>query len=283
MKIAYLDCFSGISGDMNARRAGRRRRPGGKINEAIASLGLPGCRLVAREVRKHGFRATQVTVEYAPEHVHRHLHQILAMIEAGRLSPRQKGTAGRSSPGWPRPRPRSTAAAVEQVISTRWGGRFDRRHRGTAVGCDCWGWSGCTPPPVPTGTGRIRIAHGEFRRARPGHGRTVAGIPLAPSAIECELTTPTGAAILATLVESFGPLPAMTNATDRLRRRPTRSGASKPMFLRLLVGETSDEDAGSQVCVLETNLDDISGELIGYCIGRLWEAGALDVTRRPSK
>ena len=95
------------------------------------------------------------------------------------------------------------------------------------------------------------------------------------------MTTPTGAAILATLVDSFGPLPAM-----KIERIGYGAGqkdfAGRPNILRLLVGEAveaarSPATQAEQVCVLETNLDDISGELVGYCISRLWDAGALDV------
>ena len=94
MHIAYLDCFSGISGDMMLGAlvdAGPLER----LNEAIGSLGLPGCRLIAEEVKKLGMRATQVTVQYQPEHAHRHLGDILAMIHAGRLSARQRELAER--------------------------------------------------------------------------------------------------------------------------------------------------------------------------------------------
>ena len=130
--------------------------------------------------------------------------------------------------------------------------------------------------PVPTGSGRVRIAHGEVSIPAPATAELLRDIPLAESAIACELTTPTGAAILATLVDAFGPLPSMTNERigDGAGQRDLDEQAN---LLRLLVGEAAGQPPGDQVCVLETNLDDTSGELIGYCITRLWEAGALDV------
>jgi uncharacterized protein (DUF111 family) len=104
------------------------------------------------------------------------------------------------------------------------------------------------------------------------------GVPLAESATHGELTTPTGAAILKTLAESFGPLPAMK--IERIGYGAgQRDWADRPNILRLLVGETAETltaDADS-ICVMETNLDDATGEVIGYCITRLWQAGALDV------
>jgi uncharacterized protein (DUF111 family) len=108
------------------------------------------------------------------------------------------------------------------------------------------------------------------------------GVPLAPSTIEAELTTPTGAAILAALAKEFGPPPAMT-----IRRIGYGAGqrdlAEQPNLLRVLIGEAQNEASdladveSDTVWVLETNLDDATGETIGYCIERLWQAGALDV------
>ena len=131
--------------------------------------------------------------------------------------------------------------------------------------------------PIPTGGGRIRIAHGEFSVPAPATAELLRGVPLAESAIEAELTTPTGAAIVTTLAERFGPPPAMT-----LERIGVGAGGrdlpQQANVLRLLVGEAAEEAAAAdQVCVLETNLDNASGELVGYCIERLWDAGALDV------
>ncbi len=102
------------------------------------------------------------------------------------------------------------------------------------------------------------------------------GIPLAESHVASELTTPTGAAILATLVDTFGPLPAMT--VNRVGYGAgQRDLADQANLLRLFVGEAADAVTTDQIWVLETNLDDTTGEMIGYCTTRLWEAGALDV------
>jgi uncharacterized protein (DUF111 family) len=101
-------------------------------------------------------------------------------------------------------------------------------------------------------------------------------VPLAETPIDAELTTPTGAAILAALVEQFGQLPPMTIDTIGYGAG-TRDLEQQANLLRLFVGEAEGDGQGEQVWTVETNLDDISGELVGYCTSRLWESGALDV------
>jgi uncharacterized protein (TIGR00299 family) protein len=277
MKLAYLDCGSGISGDMTLGALVDAGVTLTALNEAIASLGLPGCRLVAEEVKKQGFRAMQVRVEAPPEQAHRHLHHILAMIDGSRLTDRQKDIARRIF---------SRLADAEAKVH---GTTVDKVHFheigavdsiadivGAAVGWDLLGVDRIMASPVPTGTGRIRIAHGECNIPAPATAELLVGIPLAESSVAGELTTPTGAAILATLVDAFGPLPSM-----KIQRigygAGQRDWQQQPNILRLLVGETVHPGEVQQVWVLQTNLDDTTGELIGYCTTRLLEAGALDV------
>lgn len=249
------------------------------LNAAIGSLGLPGCRLRAEEVKKNGFRATQVTVDYEHEHKHRHLSQIMAIIEAGQLSERQKTVARRIFTRLAEAEAKVHGTTVEAIHFHEVGAVDSIADIvGAAVGWDLLGVERILASPVPTGSGKIRIAHGECSVPAPATAELLQNIPLAESAAQGELTTPTGAAILSTLVERFGPLPAM-----KIGRIGYGAGqrdyADRPNLLRLLVGETADDagDASEQVCVLETNLDDISGERIGYCTAQLWELGVLDV------
>jgi uncharacterized protein (TIGR00299 family) protein len=147
---------------------------------------------------------------------------------------------------------------------------------GAAIGWDLLGAQRIVCSPVPTGSGFVEIAHGRCAIPAPATAELLKGIPLAESRVLCELTTPTGAAILATLVNSFGPVPAMT-----IERIGYGSGQKdleeQANLLRLLVGETADQPSDEQLWVVETNLDDISGEVVGHTIAQLWSAGALDV------
>lgn len=278
MKIAYFDCASGISGDMTLGALVDAGVDVAALNRAIGSLGLPGCRLDAREVKKHALRATQVTVQYEPEHKHRHLHHILELLDAAELTGRQRQTARRIFTRLAEAEAKVHGVAVEKVHFHEVGAADSIADVvGTAVGLDLLGVDRVVASPVPTGCGRVRIAHGEVSVPAPATAELLCGIPVAESNVEAELTTPTGAAILAALAERFGPVPSMT-----VRRVGYGAGQmdlpEQANVLRLILGEVADaaeeEDA---VCLVETNLDDTSGEMIGYACSRLWQAGALDV------
>ncbi len=277
MRIAYLDCASGISGDMTLGALVDAGVPLEDLNAAIGSLGLPGCRLVAAEVKKKGFRATQVVVEHEHEHAHRHLHHITAMIDAGRMTDRQKETARRIFTRLAEAEARVHGTTIEKVHFHEVGAADSIADIvGAAVGLDLLGIDRLVASPVPTGTGRIRIAHGDCSVPAPATAELLVGIPLAASSVAHELTTPTGAAILATLVSEFGPPPAMT--VERIGYGAgQRDLDEQANLLRIMVGRGSAPIESDEVWILETNLDDTSGELVGYCTEQLFQAGALDV------
>ena len=147
---------------------------------------------------------------------------------------------------------------------------------GAAVGLERLGIERIVASPVPTGCGTIRIAHGICSVPAPATAELLTGVPLAECPIPKEMTTPTGAAILSTLAEDFGSLPAMQ--VERIGYGAgTRDLEEQPNILRLLIGNSEVKAGGPTVWVLETNLDDMPGEQLGYCTERLWEAGVLDV------
>jgi uncharacterized protein (TIGR00299 family) protein len=277
MKLLYFDCASGISGDMTLGALIDLGVDLGQLNASIASLGLPDCRLTATEVRKNGFRAVQVMVHYPPEHKHRHLQHILEMIGGSNLAPRQKELAARIFTRLGEAEAKVHGVPVEKVHFHEVGAADSIADIvGTAVGLDLLGVQRIVVSPVPTGTGKVRIAHGECSIPAPATAELLRGIPLAASSVEAELTTPTGAAILAALADEFGPPPAMT-----IQRIGCGAGQrdleGQPNLLRLLLGVAAAGAPGDQAWVVETNLDDTSGELIGHCTALLWEADPLDV------
>jgi uncharacterized protein (TIGR00299 family) protein len=280
VRIAYFDCFSGISGDMTLGALVDAGVDARAIQEAVASLGLP-CELSFETVRRGGFRANYARVRAADEHAHRHLHHIEAIIENSVLSPAQKDLAGRIFR-----RLGEAEATVHGIdlkkIHFHEVGAVDSIVDivGAAVGLDLLGAERIEASPVPPGVGSVRAAHGRMPLPAPGTAELLKGVPLASSPVEMELTTPTGAAILTTVADQFGPLPAMTIEAIGLGAG-TRELPEQANILRLFVGHAALPAVSDRVWVLETNLDDLPGEVVGYTTEQLMKAGALDTFLTP--
>jgi len=280
VRIGYFECFSGISGDMTLGALVDAGVDADAIQAAVASLGLP-CTLSFEAVRRGGFRATYAKVDAAHEHVHRHMHHIEAIIANSVLTARQQDLALRifGKLG-------EAEAAVHGVdlskIHFHEVGAVDSIVDivGAAVGLDLLGVERFEASPVPPGRGSVVAAHGLMPLPAPATAELLKGIPLAASDVEMELTTPTGASILRTVAESFGPLPAMTIDAIGLGAG-TRELKGQANILRLFVGRVAVPADGDKVWVLETNLDDLPGEVVGYATEQLMAAGALDAFLTP--
>src|SRR6478736_7656373 len=203
MRVAHFDCFSGISGDMVLGAVIDAGVPADVIRAALDSLGLP-IRLEVERVIRCGFAATKATVAAADQEDYRFLPDVEAIIARGALTPRQSERAVAIF--------RKVAAAEAAVH----GMPLERVHFhevgaldsiadivGAAVGLDLLGVEKFTSSPVPTGTGTVKGAHGIMPIPTPGTAELLKGVPLAPSTVKAELTTPTGAAILTTVVSEY--------------------------------------------------------------------------------
>lgn len=278
MRIAYLDCASGVSGDMMLGALIDGGVDLAAVQQGVDSLGLTGCRLVCDEVQKHAFRALQLTVLHQSEHAHRHLHHIASMIEGSALTAPQRELALRIFRRLADAEAKVHGTSVEKVHFHEVGAVDSIADIvGSAIAWDLLGVERVVCSPIPTGTGFVEIAHGRCSIPAPATGELLVGVPLAASDVQGELTTPTGAAIVSTLVDDFGPLPALT--ISAIGYGAGQADFEHPNLLRLLVGDSPAETvaAGDQVVLLETNLDDSTGEAIGHCARLLEEAGALDV------
>jgi hypothetical protein len=287
MRIAYLDCASGISGDMTLGALVDAGADLAAIQAGIDSLGLAGCRLVASEVKKRGFRATQVVVHHEPEHAHRHLHHITAMIDRSQLSPRARDLTTQIFHKLADAEAKVHGSTIEKVHFHEVGAVDSIADVvGAALGFDLLGIERIVCSPVPTGHGYVEIAHGRCSIPAPATGELLCGVPLASLDVEGELTTPTGAAIVAALASGFGPLPAMT--VDRIGYGAGQKDFPQPNILRILLGTQPVSIASGDhrpqvesIVLLETNLDDCPGDAIGHTVERLFSAGALDVAVTP--
>lgn len=284
MKVAHFDCVSGISGDMTLGAVIDAGVPAEAIRAALASLGLP-LELEVERVKRCGFTATKATVHAKDEEDYRFLPDVEAIIARSALTPKQRELAS------------AIFLKLAQAEAVAHGMPLERVHfhevgaldsiadiLGAAVGLELLGVARFTSSPVPTGTGTVKGAHGIMPVPTPGTLELLKGVPLAPSDVKFELTTPTGAAILTTVVTQFTTSPAMT--VDRIGHGAgTKDFLDRPNILRLWVGTANPDRAvggdTDTVAVLETNLDDCTGEVIGYTIERLFTAGALDVFAVP--
>ncbi|HLJ96123.1 MAG TPA: nickel pincer cofactor biosynthesis protein LarC [Gemmataceae bacterium] len=280
MKVAHFDCFSGISGDMTLAALIDAGVDAQAISQGVDSLGLP-IKLEVEKIRKGGFAATAVRVEAPEEHSHRGLAQIEEILQRGNFSSRQRALAQRMFR-----RLAEAEAAVHGVplerIHFHEVGALDSIAdiAGAAIGLDLLGAERFTSRSVPTGSGLVQCAHGLMPIPAPGTAELLKGVPLAKSAIKAELTTPTGAAILTTVVQEWIDQPVMT--VERIGHGAgRREFVEQPNLLRLFVGTAAIPPERDQVWMLETNLDDLPAEVVGYCYELLLAAGALDVFSTP--
>jgi uncharacterized protein (TIGR00299 family) protein len=279
MKIAYFDCLSGISGDMTLGVLVDAGVDLAALQAGIDSLKLPkAVKLVASEVKRKGFRATKVNVEHEPEQAHRHLHHIVDMIDASDvITPPQKDLAKRIFTKLGEAEAKVHGTTLRKVHFHEVGAVDSIADIvGSAIGITLLGVDRIVCSPVPVGGGYIEIEHGRVTVPAPATAELLKGIPIAASTVQMELTTPTGAAIVSTVSDDYGALPSMSLSTIAYGAGE-RELKEQANIVRLMIGEAEPTQLGDQVLVLETNLDDISGEIIGHTTAKLFEAGALDV------
>ena len=250
------------------------------IQSAIVSLGLPG-EVSFETVRKAGFRATHARVVTPHEHVHRLWHHIESIIEKGALTPRQKDLATRIFMKLGEAEAKVHGVDLSRIHFHEVGALDSIIDIvGSAVGLDLLGVDRFEANSVPPGRGWIKAAHGRMALPAPATAEILKGVPLAESHVEMEMTTPTGAAILTTVCERFGPLPSLVVDAIGLGAG-TRDVPEQANILRLFVGRAELPFASDRIWALETNLDDLPGEVVGYTTTKLLDAGALDAFVTP--
>lgn len=299
MRIAYFDCFSGVSGDMILGALVDAGLPIEDLRKALAGLAVEGYRVEAHEVKRGPFRGTKVDVpvEGRPQ-PHRSLKDVEEILERSTLPDRVRADAVRIF--------RRLGEAEAAVHGTT----VERVHFHEVGAVDAivdvvgatWGlhWfdvQAIHASPLNVGQGFVEGAHGRLPVPAPGTLALLRGVPTYSSDVRAELTTPTGAAILSTLAATFGPLPPI-RVEAMGYGAGTREFAEQPNLLRLILGEGLDEVAGSPgvprveslgrlgaerdtVAVIEANLDDMSPQFFEPLMDRLFQAGALDFYLTP--
>jgi uncharacterized protein (TIGR00299 family) protein len=282
MKIAYLDTIAGISGDMTLGAFVSAGVPFDALVAEIGKLGLKGVELSPSRVVRHGISAMKIDVVIsAPDAKHRHLKNILHLIEGSGLDTRVADTAKRIFA--------EVAAAEAKIHDTT----IEKVHFhevgaldsivdivGAAVCLDLSGVEAVYTSPVKLGSGgTVGAEHGNLPVPGPAAMEILRNYPTVLTDIPFELTTPTGAAIVK--ATSSGVL-----ARERFTVNQVGYGAGSremtqiPNVLRVMIGELQTGDGG-EVCVVESNIDDMNPELYPYVMEKIFEAGALDAWITP--
>ena len=288
MRRAYIDCSSGISGDM--------------MLGALFDVGVPADELLAelkkvdvgyyefRRVRamRSGVAATKVEIKVEAKQPSRHMSDIEELIGKSALDKKVKSRALQvfsylaEAEGKVHDRPPEKVhfhevGAVDSILDIV----------GCSIGVEWLGVDEFTASMVNVGGGCIETQHGLYPVPAPASAELLRNVPTYSSGVEAELVTPTGAALLRSWVTRFGPMPAMK--VDRIGYGAgSRDIPKQPNVVRLMVGEAVAEEAGvpgrpegEAVSVVEANIDDMSPQLYGSFVEQAMAAGALDVSCNP--
>lgn len=281
MRTLHFDCFSGISGDMTLGALIDAGVDSGAIRSALDSLGLP-ITLEIERVKRNGIAATSVNVVAPEEDEHRYLPQVEEILGRGSMTSRQRTLALRIFRKLAEAEAQVHGLPIEKVHFHEVGALDSIADiAGSAVAIDLLGVEHVTCRSVPPGSGSVKCAHGVMPVPAPATAILLKGMPLAKAPVSGELVTPTGAAILAAVVNEFTEQPEMTVESIGCGAGK-RDPWEQPNVLRVLVGrKAAAHPTTDTVTILETNLDDVSPEIIGFCMDRLFAAGALDVYTVP--
>ena len=278
VKICYLDCFSGVSGDMLLGALADAGADADELRKGIGRLGLDGVELRFEKCKRSGIGGTNLTVQVEHDHHHRSLSRIEEIIAGSDLSERVKERSIRIFR-----RLGEVEAAIHQIpiekVHFHEVGALDSITDivGACIALDLLGIEKIYCSPLNLGSGTVEAAHGVMPVPAPATAALVQGIPTYSQGPAAELTTPTGAAIVTTLADEFGTMPAMRiggvgyGAGDRDFKK-------HPNLLRVVIGEQSQAREATRIFVIEANVDDMNPQLAGYVRERLLDTGALDVT-----
>lgn len=281
-RIGYADCFSGISGDMLLAallHAGLDRQ---LLVGELAKLGLSGLDLHISDEIDHAIGCVRVTVNSDRRQDLRTLPVILALLEGSDLDKAVIAKAGEVFLALARAEAKVHGIAVEQVHFHEVGALDTIVDVvGVVFGLYQLGIRRLVSSPLPTGHGFVECAHGLLPLPAPAVCELLQGVPTYGVDLRQELVTPTGAALIATLADSFGPLPPLTITATGYGAGNHILDNGQPNLLRLIIGESAEIVESQVVEVIETNIDDWSPEGFPHLTDLLFARGALDMTLTP--
>jgi len=278
MKIAYFDCFSGISGDMALGALLDLGFPETSLREGLAALPVEGYRVEISREQRQGLEGTSVCVR----------------VEGGKQPPRHYAQIRRMLSECSLPQPARDLAAeiferIAQAEAHVHGTPVDKVHFhevgavdalvdivGVALGIDGLGIKKCYVSSLPLGGGYVRCAHGVLPVPAPATVEILKGMRVKEHPVEAELVTPTGAAIAAVLAGPGHPnLPPLH--IGKVGYGVGDREFDHPNLLRIFLGELEEGYEADDVEVIECQIDDLQPELYPYLMERLLQSGAIDV------
>jgi hypothetical protein len=280
MKIAYFDCFSGVSGDMILGALIDAGLDPGGIRKTLAGIPLSGYEITAEKIVKNGIAGTRFNVATSGKQRERNLPDILKIIDESSLKEAVKKSAGDIF---------RNIARVEAAIHSK---KIEEIHfheigavdsiidiAGACAALDMMGIDQVQCSRINVGEGFVKCEHGLLPVPAPATASLLLGVPVYSSGVQAELATPTGAAIIAHFAGRYGPLPDM-------KVRSVGYGAGMkdlpvPNLLRVYIGEDEIPAGHETIISLETNIDDMNPEFYQHVFERLLESGAMDVYTTP--
>jgi pyridinium-3,5-bisthiocarboxylic acid mononucleotide nickel chelatase len=280
MKLAYFDCFSGISGDMTLGALLDAGCDIEYLRGELRGLQVSGWGLSGEKVWKNGMAATYARVKTEDQQKHRSLSAILEILKNSQLAPvvRERAAAIFQKLGEAEARVHDVplekihfheVGAVDAIVDIV----------GACIGFHALGIERFACSPLNVGGGTAKMAHGVLPVPAPATANLLQGKPTYSNGVHRELVTPTGAAIVATLCDSFGPQPAMSVSAIGYGAG-TADLEGQPNVLRIMIGDAPERIVPAQdqeITVIEANLDDMNPQIYGYFQEKALAAGALDV------
>jgi len=285
MRLAYFDCFSGISGDMILGALVDMGVPLKELAKRLSCLPITGYKLNAKIVKRAGFKATKVDVKLQGSEGRgrgsaKKWKDIKEIINASTLSSeiKQKGL--------------NIFKRLFEAEANVHGERFDKVHLhelgavdciidifGVLISLDMLDIEKIYSSPLNLGSGAIKTGHGILSVPAPATIELLKNVPVYSSDVSSELTTPTGAVIISSIAEGFGLMPHMQVSKIGIGAG-NKDFKNQPNVLRVFIGEDKGQVIrvkGQEISVIETNIDDMNPQIYEYVMERLFKTGALDV------
>jgi pyridinium-3,5-bisthiocarboxylic acid mononucleotide nickel chelatase len=276
--VAWFHCFAGIAGDMALGACLDAGAPLDEVTAILERLPIGGWALETELVMRGGLAATKADVKAKPDGITRTYGHIAGLIEEARLPDRVRERAQRvfrllaETEGRLHRRPTASVhfhevGGIDAIVDIV----------GTCAALEILGVDEVSASTVRVGTGMVRTSHGLLPNPSPAVVDLLKNAPVVGLDVTTELTTPTGAALLAGLAAGYGPMPPMRLLCSGFGAG-TKELGSLPNLVQVAVGEreSADTTSGQPLALLEANLDDISGEVVAHAVDALLTDGALD-------